>query len=173
MTSTRLIALDDAPEMARLLTANREFMTPWEPPRIDDYFTEAGQRSTIEVALVLAGRGSSLPHVILDDAGHLAGRITLNGIVHGPFQSCSVGYWVAEDINGRGVATAALRAILDLAFGDLGLHRVQAETLLHNVRSQRVLQHNGFQRIGLAPAYLNIAGQWQDHIMFQVINPGA
>lgn len=56
------------------------------------------------------------------------------------------------------------------AFDELRLHRVQAETPLHNVRSQRVLRRNGFRRIGVAPAYLNIAGRWQDHILYQVIN---
>ena len=53
------------------------------------------------------------------------------------------------------------------AFKKLGLHRVQAETLLDNTPSQRVLERNGFVRYGLAPKYLNIAGRWQDHIMFQ------
>ncbi len=48
---------------------------------------------------------------------------------------------------------------------------MQAETLLHNTGSQRVLERNGFERIGLAPAYLRIAGSWQDHILFQVLNP--
>jgi [ribosomal protein S5]-alanine N-acetyltransferase len=60
-----------------------------------------------------------------------------------------------------------------VAFGELRLHRVQAETMLCNVRSQRVLKRNGFRRIGMAPAYLNIAGQWQDHILYQVINDDA
>ena len=57
-----------------------------------------------------------------------------------------------------------------MAFGELGLHRIQAETLLHNIRSQRVLERGGFVRIGMAPAYLNIAGTWQDHILYQVVN---
>jgi [ribosomal protein S5]-alanine N-acetyltransferase len=46
----------------------------------------------------------------------------------------------------------------------------QAETLPHNVRSQRVLEQGGFVRIGVAPAYLNIAGTWQDHILYQAVN---
>jgi ribosomal-protein-alanine N-acetyltransferase len=41
------------------------------------------------------------------------------------------------------------------------------------VRSQRVLEHNGFLRFGLAPQYLRIAGRWQDHVLFQKLNPGA
>jgi ribosomal-protein-alanine N-acetyltransferase len=99
------------------------------------------------------------------------GRITLNGIVRGAFQSCSVGYWLSAAAGGRGLATAALREIKATAFGDLGLHRIQAETLMHNTPSQRVLARNGFVRIGLAPTYLKIAGRWQDCLMYQAINP--
>ena len=60
-----------------------------------------------------------------------------------------------------------------LAFDDLGLHRVQAETLPDNVRSQRVLARNGFVRYGLAPQYLTIAGRWQDFEMYQLLSPHA
>ncbi|MGH3421007.1 MAG: GNAT family N-acetyltransferase, partial [Streptosporangiaceae bacterium] len=56
------------------------------------------------------------------------------------------------------------------AFDDLDLHRVEAGTLTHNIGSQKVLQRNGFERFGLAPSYLRIAGEWQDHILFQVLN---
>jgi ribosomal-protein-alanine N-acetyltransferase len=64
-----------------------------------------------------------------------------------------------------------VRDIKKLAFGQLGLHRIEAGTLTHNIRSQRVLEKNGFVRFGLARAYLNIAGRWQDHALYQVINP--
>ncbi len=167
---TRLVTLKDAPALAELLRASRDFLAPWDPVRSDDYFTAVGQLAVIRGALAQHEQGSALPHVILDGSGRVAGRITLNGIVRGPFQSCSVGYWVSVTATGRGLASAAVREILRVAFEELGLHRVQAETLLHNVRSQRVLKRNGFRRIGMAPAYLNIAGQWQDHILYQVIN---
>jgi ribosomal-protein-alanine N-acetyltransferase len=61
--------------------------------------------------------------------------------------------------------------MLRLAFGELHLHRVEAGTLVHNAASQRVLERNGFVRYGLAPQYLRIAGRWQDHVLFQVLNP--
>jgi ribosomal-protein-alanine N-acetyltransferase len=99
----------------------------------------------------------------------VAGRITLSEIVRGPLQSCSLGYWVSAGDNGRGLATAAVREVVAAAFRDLGLHRIQAGTLTCNIRSQRVLERNGFTRIGLAPAYLKIAGRWQDHILFQLV----
>jgi [ribosomal protein S5]-alanine N-acetyltransferase len=99
------------------------------------------------------------------------GRITLNNIVRGAFQSCSLGYWVRSSANGRGHATAAVALMLRTAFTDLGLHRVEAGTLVHNAASQRVLERNGFERFGLAPQYLRIAGRWQDHVLFQVLAP--
>ncbi|WP_369826681.1 GNAT family N-acetyltransferase [Cryobacterium sp. Y11] len=56
-----------------------------------------------------------------------------------------------------------------LAFNELGLHRVLAETLILNVRSQRVLERVGCVRYGTAPEYLKIAGRWQDHLMYQLL----
>jgi ribosomal-protein-alanine N-acetyltransferase len=56
---------------------------------------------------------------------------------------------------------------MPVAFVELELHRIEAGTLLDNVASQRVLERNGFVRFGVAPGYLNIAGRWQDHAMYQ------
>jgi [ribosomal protein S5]-alanine N-acetyltransferase len=173
MTACRLITPDDAPALAELQRVNRAFLAPWEPARSDEYFTEAGQRAAIEQALTDYRQGRNLPQVILDDGAGIVGRITLNGIVRGPFLSCSVGYWVSQSVTGRGVATAALREITAFAFGELGLHRIQAETLLDNFASQRVLERNGFARIGMAPTYLKIAGHWQDFILYQLVNSSA
>ncbi|GAB3046264.1 hypothetical protein GCM10027052_31160 [Parafrigoribacterium mesophilum] len=80
-----------------------------------------------------------------------------------------MGYWVAPDYNGRGYAHDAAQLMTTLAFGDMGLHRVQAETLPHNIRSRHVLEDVGFRRYGLAAQYLKIAGKWQDHVMYQLL----
>ena len=172
MSVTRLIAVADAPALAGLLRANRDFLAPWDPVHGEGYFTEAGQLAEVRSSLIQYRQGTKLPHVILGESGAVAGRINLNSIVRGAFQSGSLGYWVSATENGRGLATAAVRDMVRLAFGELGLHRVEAGTLLHNVRSQRVLERNGFVRFGLAPGYLKIAGQWQDHALYQLLNPG-
>jgi ribosomal-protein-alanine N-acetyltransferase len=168
---TRLFTLDDAAVLADLLRANRAFLAPWEPIRAEDYFTVGGQRAIVRDALEMHERGLVVPHVILDETGRAVGRITLTGIVRGPFQSGSLGYWVSADSNGRGLATAAVRRMKQVAFEELGLHRIEAGILQHNKGSQRVLERNGFVRFGVAPAYLNIAGEWQDHAIYQVLNP--
>jgi [ribosomal protein S5]-alanine N-acetyltransferase len=73
--------------------------------------------------------------------------------------------------HGRGLATAAVADGIGVAFAQLGLHRLQAGTLLRNARSQRVLVRNGFRPFAIAPDYLKIAGQRQDHILFHLFNP--
>jgi ribosomal-protein-alanine N-acetyltransferase len=165
---TRLVAVSDAPTTAELVTANRSFLAPWDPIRPDEYYTAEGQRAQIVELLRQHEAGLALPHVIVEEA-RIVGRITVTNITRGAFQSCNLGYWVAEHATGRGVATAAVARIARIAFGELGLHRIEAGTLRHNAGSQRVLERNGFLRYGVAPRYLRIAGEWQDHVMFQLL----
>ena len=166
----RIVREEDAEPLARVARSNREFLRPWEPARDEDYFTAEGQRRIIDDALLLYSGGIHLPCTILLD-GELVGRINVNNIVRGSLQSGDVGYWVAESAGGRGVATSAVEAVLQISFTVLNLHRVAANTLVHNARSQRVLEKNGFERVGLAPKFLQIDGIWQDHLLFQRLNP--
>ncbi len=170
MAVTRVVSLDDAEALASQLRANREFLAPWNPARPDGYFTVETQRVVVRNELDAYARELMVPLVICDDTGQLVGRLNLNGITRGAFQSATIGYWVSESHNGRGLASAAVAEVIGIAFGGLGLHRLQAETLLHNVPSQRVLIRNGFKPFAVAPSYLKIAGKWQDHILFHVLN---
>jgi ribosomal-protein-alanine N-acetyltransferase len=171
MPHIRLVTLDDIPVLTELLLANREFIAPFDPARDDSYFTIDGQRAVITAALENHGAGRLAPYVVLDDAGLAIGRITLNDIVRGPLQSAVLGYWVDAAHNGRGHASTAVREMLTVAFDELRLHRIEAGTLLDNVRSQRVLERNGFERFGVAPKLLKIAGRWQDHVLYQLLSP--
>lgn len=171
MGVTRLASVDDAEELAAVVVANRAFLAPWDPVRDESFFTVAGQRTQLELALDGYERGAMVPLMIVDDEKRVAGRVNLNSIVRGALQGASVGYWVAQSQNGRGLASAALAEAIVLAFGELGLHRLQADVLLHNTGSQRVLTRNGFRPYGVAPTYLKIAGEWQDCLLFHLINP--
>jgi len=172
VTSTRPIAVNDAEQLVALLGRNREFLSPWQPVREPEFFTLDGQREAIKGMLRELERGVTIPHVIVNH-DRIVGRVTLSNIVRGPFQSCTIGYWVSADAGGQGHATAAVAQMSGIAFGDLTLHRIEAGTLPSNTGSQRVLEHNGFERIGVARAYLKIAGRWQDHILYQLLDPNS
>jgi len=169
MITLRPLTADDAGELSAVMRRNQEFLAPWEPARPPGYFTETSVAATIGTLLDMQRAGTTVPFVI-DEDGALVGRTTLNNVVRGPFQSASVGYWVDGARGGRGIASTACGLIVQHAFGELGLHRLEAGTLLDNVRSQKVLVNNGFQQFGMAPRYLQIAGTWQDHLLFQRIN---
>ncbi len=169
MPLLRLVTTSDAAELASLQSANRNFLAHWDPTRAEAFFTEAGQRESIDRALAGFGADLGYPAVICDD-GAVVGRVTLFGIERGPFQSARVGYWLAESATGRGLARQALGELVRIAFVELGLHRLEAATLLDNRASQRVLAANGFTRFGRAPGYTKIAGRWQEHDLFQRLN---
>lgn len=156
----------DAPALTDAYVRNRDYLRPWEPLRPEDFYSIGGQQDAVAGSVTdqASGRGYFW---VLTDGPHIVGRISLNNVVKGAFFSGDLGYWVAEDHQGRGVASAAVDAVCRVAANELGLHRIQAGTLVDNVASQRVLERNGFTSIGLAPGYLRINGRWQDHILFQ------
>lgn len=167
----RLVTPDDAPALAALVLANRDFLAPYEPERDDAYFTEEVQLRAVETALERYARGASVPLLVLEH-DQVVGRLTVDDVVRGAFQSAHLGYWVSEHVGGRGVATAAVALAVRLATEELALHRLQADTLPDNARSQQVLLHNDFERIGYAPRYIRIAGRWRDHVLFQRLAEG-
>lgn len=166
MISLRPLESDDVDALNGLVVRNREFLAPFEPARDEEFYTARFRAGEVARLLAAADAGTTLPFVILLD-GTLVGRITLNNVVRGALQSAAVGYWVDQAANGRGVASAAVAEVARIAFGELDLHRLEAGTLLHNHASQRVLAKNGFVQYGVAPRYLRLAGQWQDHVLFQ------
>jgi [ribosomal protein S5]-alanine N-acetyltransferase len=158
----RPVRPEDGEELAALYLANRDFLAPFEPVRPPDFFTAEGQRERLARQL----DGETHPFAIVDD-GAIAGTINLFHIMRESLQSGTIGYWIDHRRNGRGLATGAVGEILSYAFGELELHRVEAATLVDNVSSQRVLEKNGFERIGLARRFLRINGEWRDFFLFQ------
>jgi ribosomal-protein-alanine N-acetyltransferase len=164
----RVLRRSDAERMTAAYQRNREHLAPWEPLRAEEFFTLAAQAASIESKVALFIAGSDVPWVLLDGE-RIIGVMNLSGIVRGPFLSAHLGYWVDQEFNGRGIGSAAVKFAIESARSELRLHRLQASTLPHNAASQKILKRAGFEEIGLAPAYLKIAGSWQDHILYQRI----
>ncbi|ACL41597.1 GCN5-related N-acetyltransferase [Pseudarthrobacter chlorophenolicus A6] len=173
----RLLHATDADALAEAYVRNRQHLAPWEPCRPEAFFTASLQRELIRAKREQLELGTEVPWVLIKDSGGLPagqriiGTVTLTGIVRGPFLSANLGYWVDHGLLGRGVGTAAVRFAAAYAQTELGLHRLQAATLLHNAASRRILGGAGFLEIGVAPEYLQIAGAWQDHLLHQLILP--
>ncbi|GAA2804853.1 GNAT family N-acetyltransferase [Kribbella solani] len=172
----RLSTLDDAAALADAQVRSREHLRQWEPVRTEHWFTTDGQLERLVYQLDRYQTGHAVPWVLAEGA-RIVGAITLSDLVPGPFRSASLGYWLAPDALGRGLATLAVEAVASVADSELKLHRIEASTLTGNAASQRVLERTGFQQIGMAPTYLHIDGYWQDCNLYQRIlnsrEPGA
>ncbi|GAA1243743.1 GNAT family N-acetyltransferase [Microbacterium phyllosphaerae] len=165
----RPVRAGDGVALAKAYSANREHLAPWEPLRPEDFFTTAWQEDDARRCVDDAAAGRSIRFVIESTDGEIRGRVNLNNIVRGAFRSADLGYWVDATQLRRGLASRGVAEVAAYARDELRLHRIQAATLLHNLASQRVLVGTGFERIGLAPRYLRIAGEWQDHLLFQLL----
>lgn len=161
----RELAVGDGPALAEAYTRNREHLAPWEPARADAFFTIETHERDVEASLTRLEAGLAMPFVLVDGE-EIVGRVNLSDLVRGAFQNAHLGYWIDFRYTGRGLATAAVGLAVHAA-REAGLHRVQAGTLVHNAASQAVLARNGFAQFGLARRYLRIAGEWQDHVLFE------
>src|SRR5438874_7806430 len=108
--------------MAALYRANREFLARSVPSGDDSFYGTDGQRRALEKAERERAADAGYRFVIEVD-GVAAGVLSVSRITRGPFQNAGLGYWVAEPLNGRGVATRAVGLICEWGFGEAGLHR--------------------------------------------------
>lgn len=168
----RLVESGDAAAYAAAYDANRAHLAHWDPVRDESFYTVEWHRALVVQYLRDHADGRAARFVLVGDDGRILGVANIANIVRGAFHSADLGYWVDASLVGRGVMSRAVAVVIDHARSELGLHRLQAATLLDNSASQRVLLRNGFEQFGLAPKYLRIAGEWQDHLLFQRILAG-
>lgn len=99
--------------------------------------------------------------ITADDA--IAGVVNVSEIVRGNLKSAYVGYYAFEPHAGRGLLRAAVRLVVARCFGELRLHRLEANIQPANSRSIALARSLGFRYEGLSPRYLKVCGRWRDH----------
>jgi ribosomal-protein-serine acetyltransferase len=151
----RTAAIADAYQA--LLENNYERLAHWFPGL--DLPTPEETRSELDERGKAWLEGAQLPLAIAvraEGGWQLVGAVNL--LIDARMQSAEVGYWIDADFEGRGLVTQAVTAVLDHAFGPLGLHRVELRTNPSNDRSRGVAQRLGFTQEGI----LREAGAFPD-----------
>jgi ribosomal-protein-alanine N-acetyltransferase len=161
----------DFPEWAGLRERSRAFLTPWEPVWPHDDLTRASFRYRVRRHAEEAARDESYSFFIFrEEDDLLVGGLSLGHVRRGVSQAATLGYWMGEPYAGQGYMSRAVRATLLYAFSYQGLHRIEAACLPNNEPSKRLLERVGFRQEGYARAYLNINGQWRDHLLFALLD---
>lgn len=164
----RALAPGDAEEVLDYHIRNREFLRKFEPSRDEGFYTIDSQKRTLTENYKQFVKGNAVSFGIYN-SNKLIGKIRISNIVMGVFKNAFIGYSLDEKHQGMGYMKQAVNLVVEYAFEELELHRIEATTLIDNEKSQRVLRNAGFNELGISEKYLYINGEWRDHVVFYKI----
>lgn len=155
---------------ASLRETSREFLVPWEPTWPADSLSRTAFQRRVRRQAAEWREDEGYSFLTFERySGQLVGGIGLSNVRRGVAQIGTMGYWVGRPYARRGYTTESAKLLLSFAFGQLGLHRVEAACLPTNAASMGVLEKAGFTKEGYARGYLRIDGRWADHVLYGVL----
>jgi ribosomal-protein-serine acetyltransferase len=162
-TSLRVLREDDCADLFAVTEANRAFLRRWLP-WVDAVTSEEDSRSFLATVIEQRKEGRGPTFGILCDGA-------LKGVVgYLPIDRVNrvgeIGYWLAEDAQGRGVMTACCRFVVRYGFLTLDLNRIQIAAGTENVASRAVPERLGFKLEGILRGRENLHGTFIDHAMY-------
>jgi [ribosomal protein S5]-alanine N-acetyltransferase len=158
----RRVRAEDGRELVRANLASIAVHEPWVIPFRD----EAG----FQIYLETCDGERKIGFVLRErQTRRVIGVVNLSEIVRGAFQSAYLGYFGMSGFQGRGLMREGLSLVIDHAFGELALHRIEANIQPGNTRSLALARRLGFRKEGFSPRYLQIGGAWRDHERWAIL----
>jgi ribosomal-protein-serine acetyltransferase len=164
--SLRVLHEDDARELYNLTDDNRTHLRQWLP-WLDVVTREADTRAYLKATMKQRKEGRGPVFGILYE-GALAGVV---GFV--PIDRVNrvgeIGYWLAENRQGRGTMTQCCRFVVRYGFLTLDLNRIQIAAATDNLRSRAIPERLGFRLEGIMRARENLYGRFVDHAVYALL----
>ena len=161
----RLPEESDADALAAVVDADRAYLARWMPWAASN--TPEDSLAFIRSARRQIADNDGLP-MLIEHAGRVVGSIGFHAI-DWTHRSTSLGYWIAEAEQGRGVVTSAARAMLDHAFGVWRLNRVEIRCGVDNGRSRAVPERLGFREEGTLLEAERVGDRWVDLVLYAML----
>jgi ribosomal-protein-serine acetyltransferase len=158
----------DADALFALTDTNRTYLREWLP-WLDEVQTPADTRQFIQSALKQYGDSSGLVTGIWVE-GELVGVVGFNTISH-THRKAEIGYWLAQDYTGQGIMTRAVHALIDYAFNDLGLNRIEIPCATGNRLSCAIPERLGFKHEGIIRQAEWLYDHYVDWNMYALLAP--
>ena len=160
----------DAPALLNFELVNRAYFEARINARPANYYNLDTVRYSIEEAGQHRILGTGYQYLI-KSSGEILGRINLSGVAKRYYNKASLGYRIAEEVGGKGVATQAVNLLLQEAFDQLGIWRIEAQARTENLGSIRVLEKNGFSIFGRTKHSMYFNDAWGDLLHFECRSP--
>jgi ribosomal-protein-serine acetyltransferase len=158
---------DEAGALTELIAANRERLTAWLPWAETHGFADSIEylrRKRLQV------EGNDGFEGAIEVDGQIVGVAGFHAI-DWVNRSTSIGYWLTAEAQGRGLMSAAVRALLDHAFGEWELHRVIVEVVVGNERSRAIPERLGFTQEAILKEAKLIRGRYEDTRLYAMLAP--
>ncbi len=151
---------------------NKDFLQQYEAVRENHFYTIDYHNNLRLQDEIAYHNKSSIRFAVChkDNTDKIIGIVGINNIVWGSFLSAFLGYKMDKDYINKGYMTEIIKVVVDYAFDNLGLHRIEANIMPKNLPSIRVVEKCGFNSEGISTKYLKINGIWEDHIHYVKLN---
>lgn len=150
---------------------NKLYLQPWEPLWSINELERSSFVKRVRMFERLSHNDQAYSFLIFtSDNEDFIGEVNISNVQRGIIQSCTIGYWIAKDCEGKGMMSEPLELVKEFIFNELKLHRIEAACLPHNMPSIKVLLKNGFIKEGTARKLLKINDKWQDHTVLSFIH---
>lgn len=161
-----LISQSHADELFDLIEDNREYLREWLPWLDNNRYLQ-NTIDYINIARFQYERNETVQFVLLHK-GSIVGTIGFHRI-DWMNRSTSIGYWIGEQYQGRGLITRSCSSVLDYSFGKMGLHRIEIRCATENFKSQSIPKRLGFKEEGLIRQAEWIYDHYVDHIVYGML----
>jgi len=165
----RPLAAEDFADWSEVRRRNDEWLTPWEPKRPPAALDPTVNREAFAARCTARDRDAAAGlaygfGVFVDQ--RLAGEVNLNHVLRGAMQSGTVGYWIDRARAGQGLIAESVVVVAGFAFEQLDLHRLEICIVPRNTNSRRVMEKLALREEGVAERFLEIDGEWEDHVRY-------
>ncbi|GLG00706.1 ribosomal-protein-serine acetyltransferase [Alicyclobacillus hesperidum subsp. aegles] len=165
-TQLRLLEVRDADQLFALLDQSRSYLREWLP-FVDGTRTVRDIEDFIQSGLqkYAANNGVELG---IWYRGELAGVLGLH-YINWTNRLTSVGYWIGEMFQGKGIMTNSCRTLIDILFKENGLNRVEIRVAPQNLKSRAIPERLDFQNEGCRRQAEWLYDHYVDHIIYGML----
>lgn len=161
----RPLESEDASELHALIEANREHLARWMPWAADQ--TIEGTERFLAEAVEQLHRDDGFQAKI-EPEGEIVGVAGFHS-VDWVNRNTSLGYWLAADAQGRGTMTSVVGALLDHAFYEWELHRVELHCAPENARSRAIAERLSFRNEARLRETELVGGRYLDSVVYGLL----
>lgn len=162
-----LLEVRHAKELFQLTDQNREYLAEWLP-WVDSVQESKGTVHFIEQSKQqwVENQGFQAA-IIVDDS--IAGTIGHHNI-DWQNQKTSLGYWLGKSYQGRGIMTKCCAEVVQHAFDELDLQRVEIHCAIDNIKSRAIPERLGFTKEAIQKEAIQLNNQFKDRVVYRMLS---